>query len=209
MATKSVQIQQLQRAVGVKDDGIFGPNTLRAAASFYGMSPSVAAHFFGQLNVESCGFTRFEENLNYSANGLLCTFPKYFDKQSAKVYQYKPIEIANRAYANRMGNGPECSYDGWKYRGRGAIQLTGKSNYEAYAAYLGNNEPLINPDSVRDSYAFDTAFWYFGARNIWNVAKKGVSDDIIAQVTKKINGGTNGLESRIEKTKKYYNILKG
>lgn len=208
MAYVSSQIKRLQEIVGVTADGIFGPNTLRASAAFYNLTPCQAAHLFGQLNVETAGFTRFVENLNYSAARLREVFPKYFTELEARQYAGKPQAIANRVYANRMGNGSEQSGNGWDYRGRGFIQLTGKANYSAFARFLGNSEPIHNPDCIIDRYAFAVALWYFSKNGIWDIAKKGVTDQIITQVTKKINGGTNGLASRKEKTLKYYGYLK-
>lgn len=203
----SEQLKYLQKAVGTEVDGVFGPKTLKAAASFYNLTPCQAAHFFGQIDVETCGFKVFEENLNYSFQGLLTTFPSYFGWNDAQKYAGQPIQIANHVYANRLGNGPESSYDGWKYRGRGAIQITGKCNYESFADFLGNTEPITNPDCLVSSYAFLSAFWFFGKNKIWDVAKHGISEGDIKAVTRKVNGGCNCLESRIEKTKKYYNYF--
>lgn len=206
-AIRHEAVRQLQAAVGVTADGIFGPNTLKAATKFFNLSPSQAAHFFGQANVETAGFTKFSENLNYSASGLRKTFPKYFTLTEASQYAYKPEKIANRVYANRMGNGNEASGDGWKYRGRGALHLTGKSNYDAFSKYHGDKNILTNPDLVETAYAFLSAKWFFSANKIWDIAKHGVTDNTISQVTRKVNGGYNGLAERKEKTKKYYKIL--
>ena len=122
----------LQKKIGVKPDGAFGPGTLKAAMAFYKMSPERAAHFFAQTGHETGEFKLFSENLKYSADGLKKVFSKYFPDDLAKAYAHQPEKIANRVYASRMGNGDEKSGDGWKYRGRGALQLTGKSNYNAF-----------------------------------------------------------------------------
>lgn len=138
-----MSLKSLQEKIGVAADGAFGPGTIKAAAKHYGLSPERAAHFFGQTAHETGGFKAFSENLNYSAKGLLGIFKKYFaDAAVAAKYERKPEQIANRVYASRMGNGDEASGDGWKYRGRGALQLTGKSNYEAFAKWLGKPEVL-------------------------------------------------------------------
>src|SRR5690606_24759483 len=124
-------MKNIQKKVGTIPDGLFGRNTARAIMNYYKLSPTEAAHFLGQCYHETGGFKTFEENLNYSAQRLLQVFPKYFPNSIvANSYAFKPKLIANRVYANRMGNGDEASGEGWKYRGRGAIQLTGKQNYE-------------------------------------------------------------------------------
>jgi putative chitinase len=118
------------------------------------------------------------------------------------------MKIANRVYANRMGNGDEASGDGWKYRGRGALQLTGKSNYEAFSKYLNKPEIMQNPDLVADQYAFESAMFFFDNNKLWALCDKGVDDGVILALTKRINGGTNGLDHRMSLTKRYYGWLK-
>lgn len=165
-------------------------------------TPKRVAAFLAQCGHESCGWTVFEENLNYSAKGLNGIFKKYFPTlESAQPYKRKPQMIANKVYANRMGNGPESSGDGWKYRGRGPIQLTGKDNYRAFAKDMFDDwENLFNnPDWVtadRD-FALMSAIWF------WNKNKLNVQADSgdIKTMTKKINGGFIGIEDRI----KHYN----
>lgn len=202
-------VKQLQKAVGADADGIIGKQTVRLVSRYYNLSPSQAAHFFGQIHVESAGFTVFEENLNYTtAQRLVQVFPKYFPTlYSAESYVGDPEQIANCVYSNRMGNGDKLSGEGWKYRGRGAIQITGKDNYSAFSRFLGSTEPLENPDCLSQNYAFLSAFWYFGYANLWEVAKHGVTNSIIEKVTKKVNGGTHGLDSRIKATMKYYSYV--
>jgi len=156
-------------------------------------------HFLSQVMHESGDFKRKEENLNYSANGLVLTFRKYFDADLAKQYQNKPEKIANRVYANRMGNGDEASGDGWKYRGRGFIQLTGKDNYEALSRDL-MGDFVNNPHFVaEDKYAMLSAGWFWNSRNLNSLADLGLTIDVIERITKKVNGGLNGLSARIEK----------
>jgi putative chitinase len=165
-------------------------------------TPQRIAAFLAQCGHESGGWTVFEENLNYSAQGLNGIFKKYFQTiESAQPYARKPEMIANKVYSNRMGNGPESSGDGWKYRGRGPIQLTGSANYKAFAQEMFDDwENLYNnPDWVcadRD-FALMSAIWF------WNKNKLNVQADSgdIKLMTKKINGGYIGLEDRI----KHYN----
>ena len=107
-----------------------------------------------------------------------------------------------------MGNGDEDSKDGWKYRGRGALQLTGKNNYTAFAEYLDKPEILDNPDLVVDEYAFESAMFFFDKNKLWGICDKGIDDATILKLTKRINGGTNGLDHSQALTLKYYNLLK-
>ena len=203
-------LEALQNKIGVTADGAFGPGTLKAALNFFNISPERAAHFFGQTSHETGGFKLFTENLNYGAPGLLSTFKKYFpDQETANEYARQPEKIANRVYANRMGNGDEDSGDGYKYRGRGAIQLTGKDNYQAFANHIGKPEIMDDPDLVSDEYAFESALFFFERNNLWSICDQGVTDNTILQLTKRVNGGTNGLEDRVEKTKKFYGYCKG
>ena len=164
-----MSVKLLQEKIGVTADGAFGPNTLRAAMAFYKMTPYRAAHFFGQTAHETNSYKAFSENLNYSANGLSKIFGKYFPGDLEKEYARKPEKIASRVYGNRMGNGDEESGDGWKFRGRGALQLTGKNNYTAFAKYLDKPEILDNPDLVASEYAFESAMFFFDKNNLWSI----------------------------------------
>ena len=203
-----MSLKILQTKIGVKPDGVFGAVTLKAAMSFYKMTPVRSAHFFGQTSHETGHFATFSENLNYSAQGLLKTFSKYFKTlEEAKEYERKPEKIANRVYGNRMGNGNEASGEGFKFRGRGALQLTGKSNYEAFSKFLNKPEIIANPDLVATEFAFESAFYFFDKNGLWAICDKGIDDATITAVTKKINGGTNGLSERIALTKKYYSLI--
>jgi putative chitinase len=199
---------KLQEKIGVKPDGSFGPATLKAAMKYFKLSPEAAAHFFGQTSHETGSFNLFVENLNYSAKGLMNTFGKYFPGNLADLYARQPHKIGSRVYANRMGNGDEKSGEGYKFRGRGALQTTGKSNYEAFSKSIENPEIMVNPDLVASDYAFEAAIFFFDKNKLWDIAKKGVTDATILAMTKKINGGTNGLQDRISLTKRYYNWLK-
>jgi putative chitinase len=194
----------LQKKIGVSADGAFGPGTFKRAAAFYKMSSSRAAHFFAQTAHESGGFKAFSENLNYSAKGLRGTFGKYFKTDlEAQMYARQPERIANRVYANRMGNGDAASGDGWKYRGRGALQLTGKDNYKAFADYVKRPDVMTNPDLVSGELCFESALWFFDKNKLWSICDKGINDAAILALTKRINGGTHGLDDRKAKTKKY------
>jgi putative chitinase len=203
-----MSIKSLQTKIGAKADGAFGPGTMKAAMAFYKLTPVRAAHFFGQTAHETGDFKLFSENLNYSANGLKKIFGKYFTASTALLYARNPEKIANKVYGNRMGNLDESSGDGYKFRGRGALQLTGKSNYEAFAKYLGKPEIMDKPDVVANEYAFESAMFFFDKNNLWNICDGGINDATILKLTKRINGGTNGLTHRTELTNKYYNLVK-
>lgn len=197
----------LQTKIGAKADGVFGPNTLRKAMEFYKLTPITAAHFFGQVGHETGNFKLFTENLNYSASGLRKTFKKYFPGKLAELYARNPEKIGSRVYANRMGNGDEESKEGFFFRGRGALQLTGKLNYIAFSKYLEKPCIVFEPDWVTTEYAFESAMFFFKKNKLWSICSKDVSDKSITALSRRINGGINGLEDRIEKTNKYYEWL--
>ena len=204
-----MSLSTLQEKMGITADGAFGKGTLTAGMKYFKLTPDRAAHFFAQVAHETGNFKSFSENLNYSADGLKKIFGKYFADVDTATYARKPEKIANRVYANRMGNGDEASGDGWKYRGRGALQLTGKDNYQELADALGKPEIMQDPDLVADDYAFDSAMFFFNKNKLWAVCDHGINDAAILTLTKKINGGTHGLEDRAEKTKKFAEWLKG
>ena len=200
-----MSLVSLQKKIGVTADGAWGSGTLKAAAAYYKLSPARAAHFFGQTAHETGGFKAFTENLNYGAKGLRGIFGKYFKTDAeALKYERKPEAIANRVYAGRMGNGPEMSGDGWKYRGRGALQLTGRDNYLAFSKYCNRPDVMTNPDLVATELAFESAMFFFERNKLWSICDQGVNDATILSVSKKVNGGTHGLEDRKTKTKTYY-----
>jgi putative chitinase len=204
-----MSLKSLQAKIGVAADGAFGPGTLKAAMAYYKMTPERAAHFFAQTAHESGNFKAFAENLNYGASGLTTTFKKYFPTtEKALLYERKPEKIANLVYGNRMGNGDEASGDGFKFRGRGALQLTGKDNYKVFSEYLKKPEIMTNPDLVATEFAFESAIFFFDRNKLWDICDKGVNKDTILALTKRINGGTHGLADREEKTLKYYGYLK-
>jgi putative chitinase len=203
-----MSLKNLQAKIGITADGAFGPGTLASAAAYYKLNKARAAHFFAQTAHESGNFKAFSENLNYGAKGLLGIFRKYFPTEGmAKNYERQPERIANRVYANRMGNGDEASGDGWKYRGRGALQLTGKSNYQAFADYIGRPDVMTNPDLVAGELCFESALWFFDRNKLWSICDQGITDAAILALTKRINGGVHGLDDRKMKTKKFASWL--
>jgi len=164
------------------------------------------AHFLAQCGHESGGFKAINENLNYGAKGLLGVFPKYFNAASAAQYERKPEMIASKVYANRMGNGDEASKEGWKFRGRGYIQLTGKSNYTNFTKFIGE-DCIANPDLVATKYPLASAAFFFNSNNLWAICDKGADDATVTAVTKRVNGGTIGLADRIKHFKEFYAAL--
>ena len=165
------------------------------------------AHFLAQCGHESGGFRATQENLNYSAKGLMGIFKKYFPTPAlAAQYERKPEKIANRVYGGRMGNGPEASGEGYKFRGRGYIQLTGKENYTAFGKAIGE-DILSNPDKVSKEYALLSAAWFFNKNGLHKMADEGSSDAVVTKITKRVNGGTIGLADRIKHFKEYYHLL--
>jgi putative chitinase len=199
-----MSLANLQQKIGVTADGAFGPGTLKAAAAYYKLSPNRAAHFFAQTAHETGGFKAFSENLSYGAKGLRGIFGKYFPTDAmAKAYERQPQKIANRVYGGRMGNGVEASGDGWKYRGRGALQLTGKANYQAFSDYVKRPDVVANPDLVAGELCFESALWFFDKNRLWSICDQGINDAAILALTKRINGGTHGLDDRKLKTKKF------
>ena len=203
-----MSLKSLQEKIGVAADGAFGPGTMKKAMEFYKLTPVRAAHFFAQTAHETGGFKAFSENLNYSAQGLQGIFGKYFPGNLEESYARNPEKIANRVYASRMGNGAEASGDGFKFRGRGALQLTGKDNYKAFSDYLKKPEIMTNPDLVATTYSFESAMFFFDKNKLWSICDQGINDAAILALTKRINGGTHGLEDRNQKTKKYYEYVK-
>lgn len=169
--------------------------------------PLRLAHFMAQIAHESGNFQFVAENLNYSADSLLKVFPKYFkDKATADKYARNPEMIGSRVYGSRMGNGDEASKEGFKFRGRGYLQLTGKDNYKAFSDFI-KEDCVANPDLVSTKYPMDSAIWFFDKNKLWDICDKGAGDDIVTLVTKRINGGTHGLVDRLSKFKTYHALL--
>ena len=166
------------------------------------------SHFLAQCGHESAGFKAVQENLNYGAKGLLGIFKKYFPTEAkALQYERKPEKIANLVYGGRMGNGDEVSGDGYKFRGRGYIQLTGKNNYAAFGKAI-NEDITANPDLVATKYPLLSAAWFWSSNGLNTLADKGADDASVTAITKRVNGGTIGLPDRIKHFKEYYTLLK-
>lgn len=165
------------------------------------------AHFLAQTGHESAQFKAVSENLNYGAKGLRGIFGKYFPTDAlAAAYERKPEKIANLVYASRMGNGPESSGDGFKFRGRGYIQLTGKSNYAAFDLAV-EDDILANPDLVSTKHALASAAWFWKKNGLNLIADTGSSAEVVTKITKRVNGGTIGLPDRIKHFNEYYTLL--
>lgn len=145
------------------------------------------AHFLAQCALESTGFTATVENLNYSAARLMQVFPKYFRGVDPAAYANNREKIGNRVYANRMGNGDEASGDGFKFRGRGYIQLTGKNNYTSFTGFIGE-DCVANPDLVATKYPLASAAFFFNSNNIWAICDRGADDATVLAVSKRVNG---------------------
>ena len=166
------------------------------------------SHFLAQCGHESAGFKAVQENLNYGAKGLLGIFKKYFPTEAkALQYERKPEKIANLVYGSRMGNGDETSGDGYRFRGRGYIQLTGKNNYAAFGKAINENI-AANPDLVATKYPLLSAAWFWSSNGLNTLADKGADDASVTAITKRVNGGTIGLPDRIKHFKEYYTLLK-
>lgn len=170
-------------------------------------TPLRLAHFLSQCAHESGNFKAVTENLNYGAKGLRSIFGKYFkDDVIAKTYERKPEKIANRVYGSRMGNGDEASGDGWKFRGRGYIQLTGKDNYSQFDKVV-EDDILANPDLVATKYPLMSAAFFFEKNNLWKICDGGADKEDVIALTKRINGGTHGLEDRLAKFSLFNSLL--
>ena len=165
------------------------------------------AHFLAQCAHESGEFKVIEENLNYSPKRLKTVFPKYFPNNLAESYAFQPEKIASRVYGNRMGNGDEASKDGYKYRGRGYLQLTGKDNYNAFANAV-NGDVLDNPDLVKSIYPLFCSAWFWNTNKLNVIADLGSTMEVVKKITRKINGGLNGLDERLRYFEKYFSLLK-
>jgi putative chitinase len=169
-------------------------------------TPLRLAHFLAQCGHESGNFKAVQENLNYSADGLKKIFPKYFPGNLSESYARNPEKIASKVYGGRMGNGDESTKEGFKFRGRGYIQLTGKSNYTAFAKSIGE-DTISNPDLVATKYPLASAAWFFSKNGLNSIADKGADSATVTAVTKRVNGGTIGLADRIKHFNEYYKLL--
>jgi len=166
-------------------------------------TPERVAGFLAQIGHESGGFCFTSENLNYRAEALTRVWPSRFPPGVAESYAMQPEKIANRAYADRMGNGNEASGDGWKYRGRGLIQLTGADNYAAFSLDA-DNEALSDPDSVAEPELAALSAGWFWSKNGLNAL---ADEKNIVGMTKRINGSTNGLDDRQMRYSRLISVL--
>ena len=177
------------------------------AEKFNITNPLRLAHFLAQCAHESGNFRAISENLNYSSKGLKSVFGRYFPGDLAESYARNPKKIASRVYGNRMGNGDEASCEGYKFRGRGYIQLTGKNNYTRFGKFI-NEDTINNPDLVSEKYPLASAAFFFDSNNLWKYCDAGADEAAVKNVTRRVNGGYNGLEDRLKHFKEYYNLLK-
>lgn len=197
-------IKLIQRYVGASADGVIGNETLSKFACKLNITRAMTAQFFGNLHHESGGFKITEENGNYSAKRLLEIFPKYFNPFNVNQFANNPKAIFNKTYGGRMGN--TLPDDGYKFRGRGFMQTTGKYSYERLGNFLGI-DLLSNPDLVATKYPLESAIFYFTDNNMWNMVDN-ISDESIKKVRKRVNGGYNGLSDVTNKVKYYYSLIK-
>ena len=204
---KGEALKILQAKCGVAADGAFGPNTARAIADHYKLSPKRGAHLLGQAAHESGNFMVSEENLNYRASTMCRVWPSRFASEAeAAPYAMNPQKLANKVYNGRMGNAAG-SNDGFKFAGKGFIQLTGKDNVRAFAEHIGRDSLVDDPSPIATELAMDSAIFFFEKNGLFGVADEGVNDDVIKKITRRVNGGYHGLDDRIEKTKKIYGWL--
>ena len=179
-----------------------------AAAEKFNITSNLRlAHFLAQCSHESGNFKLVNENLNYSAQGLKSIFKKYFPGNMADLYARQKEKIGSRVYASRMGNGDEASKEGFKYHGRGYIQLTGKDNYKKFSTFIGE-DCITNPDLVATKYPLASAAFFFDTNKLWLICDKGHDTATVTAVTKRVNGGTIGLDDRIKHFNEYWNLLK-
>ena len=165
------------------------------------------AHFLAQCALESNRFKATVENLNYSAQRLLKVFPKYFKGVDPALYANNPVKIGNRVYASRMGNGNEASGDGFRFRGRGYIQLTGRNNYTSFSNFIGE-DCVANPDLVATTHPLASAAFFFNSNNIWPICDKGSNDATVTAVSTRVNGqNPHAVPERIQFFKEYFRAL--
>jgi len=213
------KIAEFQVKNGLKPDGVIGKKTLSALKTVLKISNDERlAHFMGQCHTETGGFKSDSENLRYTKERLLSTFKHDFDINKDRVLSATerakadtlvghPDKIANFVYANQNGNGNEASGDGWKHRGFGSLQLTGYSNQLAFSKFIGDSEIMNNPSLIATKYYFESAIFFFNNKKLWAYCDK-VDTNSIIYVSKRVNGGTNGLDHRIKWTNYYINLLR-
>lgn len=200
-------MKQLQEKIGVTADGAFGPNTARAIAKHYELTPERGAHLLGQVAHESGGFKHTRESLYYStAERIQAVWPSRFPTvESAEPYARNPAKLAGKVYSGRMGNTSEEAAA--NFIGRGFLQLTGYNNYRAFATDMRCPEVMEDPSLVEGRFAFETALWFFQKNGLFAIADEGVTDDTIKRITRRVNGGYHGLDDRTQQTNKIYGWL--
>jgi putative chitinase len=196
---------KLEKLRGVMPDSVI-LEIAEIAQKFSITSNLRLAHFLAQCSHESGGFKAVSENLNYSKDGLMKLFGSYFPGNLADSYAFKPEKIASRVYGNRMGNGDEVSGEGWKFRGRGYLQTTGKENYKKFGDFIGL-DLISNPDLVATKYPLSSAAYFFNSNRLWAMCDEGATDVVVTKVTRRVNGGTNGLDHRLSEFKKFWQLL--
>ena len=207
MGNLKITVQQIMRAVPTADRAKAAEfvNTFNLWCEQFEINTTArVVHALTQVIHESGGFKYVEENLNYSADRLLAVFPKYFNRANVGNYARNPQKIANKVYANRMGNGSEASGDGWKYRGRGFIQCTGKSTYQAYQnSGFCNGNLVAHPEWLCNAPGHTkSALWFLWKSGCNQLADMDngdgrIGEDVVTKITRKVNGGTNGLSNRL------------
>ncbi|WP_294823610.1 peptidoglycan-binding protein [uncultured Flavobacterium sp.] len=208
------KVLEFQDKYGLVADGIIGRATLDKMKFIFGLrSGAQLAHLLANVDHETGGFRADTENLAYNATALARTWPKRYKNlitgtpnSLAILLANKPQDIANNVYADRMGNGDEASGEGWKYRGRGALQLTGKNNYKLFSDFIGDDRIMDYPDLVASKYFWESALFYFTKNKLWNRMNKTAHSDVKA-IRKAVNGGYIGLDSVQQKFDHYHNLL--
>jgi putative chitinase len=202
-------MKALQARCGAVADGAFGPNTARAIAKHFDLTPHRAAHLLGQAHHESGGFKRTKESLYYSTPERICAVwpTRFATPKDAEPYAKNPEGLAGKVYVREeLGN--ETEADAIAHIGRGFIQLTGKANYSAFARDMRLPQVMQDPSLVETEYAFESAFWFFRSNGLFEIADAGVSDKVIRMITRGVNGGTHGLTDRTKQTLTISNWLR-
>ena len=196
----------ISKLKGVIPDDVYD-NLVKTAMTAYTIDSYLkVAHFLAQCNYESGNFKKVEENLNYTAERLIKVFPKYFTTANAGAYAGNPEMIASRVYASRFGNGDEASKDGYKFRGRGYIQLTFKANYEEFGKKL-KVDLVANPEKVATTYPLESACFYFKMKKLFAKSEEGHEETVVTDITKIVSGSTETAAKRFKLFDNYYNLL--
>lgn len=207
MSTQHEKVKTLQRLVGANPDGFLGNETLTKFQCKYNIpTKAMVAHWFGNIHHETGGFTIHTENMNYTTpQRIMAVWPTRFRTvESAQPFVRNPQGLANNVYGGRMGN--DMPGDGYKYRGRGALQATGKWSYDRLGKFVGA-DLVNNPDLVSTEYYWESAIFYFNDRKLWNLTSD-VSEPSIQLIRRRINGGLNGLDDTRKWVNHYFNLMK-